>query len=562
MKTYVEWPLKESVKNKKNVFVKCFCSVCDKPTADRTVLQMERTTRVLCRSCSLKEKSAQALEKRKATCLEKYGVENPFQNENIKNRISAKLDRTDIGRKVSQTLKNKTKEEIDASNQKRKDTIAKNPNFYKDRQEKIQNTCLERYGVDCSLKTQAAKDGLKAKYDVDNISQSDYWKDSVSQTSLEKYGVNWPSQSNDVIDKIQATNLERYGFKYKVNDPAFRDDLYRKWTSEALQRYDLSLIGCELIGDVTLRCKKCGYERDIKHAQVECCLSFCPNCHNNIRSKFEFLVAEHLKQLGVDFVTNYRGLISPKEVDIYIPSRSLAIEIDGLYFHQNKSKDYHVSKTEQCKSKGVRLIHLTDKLLIEKQQLALSIIDSALGKVERVYARKCTVRELTSAEYKSFCDSNHIQGYVPAQVKLGLFYNNELVQIESFSKPRFNKKYEWELIRECSKAGLSIIGGKSKLFKHFIKVYNPNNIISYCDRSMFTGDSYKAIGMQFKAVTPPSYYYYKNGLLLSRYQCQKHKLQTLDNFVFDSEKSERENMVYNGFGVVYDCGENVFLWQK
>lgn len=356
--------------------------------------------------------------------------------------------------------------------------------------------------------------------------------------------------------------MKKYGYAYYFNSPEFKQKLHSKWTAEALMRYDLNLIGCELVGETTLRCKTCGYEKNIVHAQREAVLSFCPNCHKNLRSKFEFLIAEHLKQLNVEFISNDRAVIGPKELDIYVPKFKLAIEIDGLYFHQNKPKRYHLDKTEECLSKGIKLLHLTDKTLLEHKNIALSIIDSFLGKTESIPARKCEVRQLTTEEYSNFCNANHLQGTAPAKVKLGLFHNGELVQLESFSKPRFSSKYQWELVRECSKLGVRVIGGKSKLFKHFLKDYNPESIISYCDRSLFTGSSYETIGMTFLYATPPSYSYYKSGQLLSRYQCQKHRLKELKNFKFDSSLTERENMLANGYGIVYDCGANVYIWQR
>ena len=37
----------------------------------------------------------------------------------------------------------------------------------------------------------------------------------------------------------------------------------------------------------------------------------------------------------------------------------------------------------------------------------------------------------------------------------------------SFGVPRFTDKFEWEIIRECSKQGYFVIGGKEKLWKYF-----------------------------------------------------------------------------------------------
>ena len=89
-----------------------------------------------------------------------------------------------------------------------------------------------------------------------------------------------------------------------------------------------------------------------------------------------------------------------------------------------------------------------------------------------------------------------MQGECGARIKLGLFYKEELVQIMSFGVPRFTNKYEWEILRECSKVEWGIVGGKEKLWNYFLKHYNPKNCISYCDYSKFKGDSYLKIGFK------------------------------------------------------------------
>lgn len=49
----------------------------------------------------------------------------------------------------------------------------------------------------------------------------------------------------------------------------------------------------------------------------------------------------------------------------------------------------------------------------------------------------------------------------------------------TFGKPRFNKNYQWELIRDCTKSGYNIIGGTSKIWKHFINECDPYDVICY-----------------------------------------------------------------------------------
>ena len=88
----------------------------------------------------------------------------------------------------------------------------------------------------------------------------------------------------------------------------------------------------------------------------------CPQCmQGSMTSKEEDLFAGFLSSLlpNTEIYRSVRGLIYPQEVDIYIPSKQVAIEFNGLYWHSEKAgkgKDYHYNKWLSCKNKGVRLI--------------------------------------------------------------------------------------------------------------------------------------------------------------------------------------------------------------
>lgn len=107
-------------------------------------------------------------------------------------------------------------------------------------------------------------------------------------------------------------------------------------------------------------------------------------------SKNEHDILDFIKDLNLGFNVHQqnRTLISPKEIDIYIPEMNLAIEYNGLVFHsagKSKSKmlntphfdkNYHKSKTDECKAKGVKLIHINENEWSDpnKQEIFKSII--------------------------------------------------------------------------------------------------------------------------------------------------------------------------------------------
>ena len=114
---------------------------------------------------------------------------------------------------------------------------------------------------------------------------------------------------------------------------------------------------------------------------------------------------------------------------------------------------------------NIKLIQIFSDEWINKKEIVKSRIKNLIGVNEnKIYARKCTIKEITNNDYILFLYNNHLQGYNSAKIKLGLFYNDELISIMSFSKSRYNKKYEYEIIRYCNKINYSIIGGFNKLF--------------------------------------------------------------------------------------------------
>ena len=93
----------------------------------------------------------------------------------------------------------------------------------------------------------------------------------------------------------------------------------------------------------------------------------------------------------------------------------------------------------------------------------------------------------------------------------------------TFGKSRFDRKYEWELIRYATSR--HVVGGAGKLLKYFERTYRPKNIITYADRRWSQGNMYERIGFTKIRETAPSYFYEKNNAVLWRYKCQKHKLK-------------------------------------
>ena len=320
------------------------------------------------------------------------------------------------------------------------------------------------------------------------------------------------------------------------------------------------------------KCKICEHEWNACHNNLVFNQTGCPKCARK-QTKGEKKVQELLESLGIEFVMNDRSVLSNnKELDFYIPSLKVAIEINGEFWHSSAQeriyKNYHLDKTRECEALGIHLYQfwsLND--LVKKEQIVKSMIKNALklASTTRVFARKCEVRKITSKEGRAFCEQNHIQGGGIASVYFGLFYEGRLVSVMSFGKSRFNKKVEWELIRFCSLLNYSVVGAGSRLLKHFEIECKPKSLISYANRRWASANSnlYQAIGFKFIREAEPNYTYYKDnkydGRMFNRITFQRHKIEKWFGKTFDKNMTETEILKSEGFVQIYDCGNLVYL---
>ena len=233
-------------------------------------------------------------------------------------------------------------------------------------------------------------------------------------------------------------------------------------------------------------------------------------------------------------------------MDIVIPEIKLAIEFDGNYWHSDKfkqEKNYHLNKTIECEKIGYRLIHIFEHEWINKQDIVKAKLKSIFNRDQQsIYARKCVIKEIDTKTKNEFLNRTHIQGEDKSNVKLGLFYNNELIACMTFCKSRFNKNFEWELSRYSSSK--HVIGGAGKLLKYFENNYKPKGLITYADRRYSQGKLYFMLGFTFDHFSSPNYFYTKGNMRFNRIKFQKHKLKNiLKNF--DKDLSESENMILN-----------------
>ena len=436
---------------------------------------------------------------------------------------------------------------------------------------KIKQTCMKKYGVENYTQTKEHKNSVRLKRLSETPKQKQLRDDRHRESCIKNYGNG--NQTNN--KKRKQTNIERYGVDSYSKTKEFKE----KYIRSREKKFKLHILpkiltkiendGNIIIdGDVNnirdkikIKCNKGHiFSRIVNNLSYN---TICPLCNNN-KSKSETLIYDFLSEYDIHAITNSRSIISPLELDIYISSHNLAIELNGLYWHSEtngKDRNYHLDKTELCNKQNIQLLHITDSEWLYKQKIVKSVILSKLGIYKhKYYARKCYIKEIDSNIKNKFLEDNHLQGQDRSFIKLGLYHDNDLLSVMTFGNRKITGgSSKFELIRYCNKLNIQVVGGASKLFKYFINNYEYDNIVTYADRRWSNGQLYKKLGFEFKHHSKPNYWYFKlpDNRLYHRVGFQKHKLKDkLDNF--DPNLTEYQNMLNNGWNRIWDCGNFVF----
>ena len=296
-----------------NTIIKVKCDECD---FQKSILYKDyirngyKEGEWLCRMC-----------KTKKTNLEKYGIEYTTQ-------------RDDVKKKSLETLNEKYNVDNISQLQETKD--------------KIKETCIKKYNSETFLSSQyfkeKSKDTLLRKYNVTNISYLQKTKDKIKSTTYENYGVDNGFKTQICKDKNVEKVLNHINNKYKNHKFLYKDK-----------------------GKITIFCNKCNDFYDIsfnlhRYRTIEN-LEICTICnplgsqYSNLEKQLQEFITQNYNR---KIVLNNKSIISPYELDIYLPDLNIAFEFNGLYWHSElyKDKNYHQTKSNLCEDKGIYLFHV------------------------------------------------------------------------------------------------------------------------------------------------------------------------------------------------------------
>jgi hypothetical protein len=388
-------------------------------------------------------------------------------------------------------------------------------------------------------------------------------------------------QSLDVICKCGKEFTTSYA-KIKMSKHKVCWECYKQIKSEisvndiSFVKNTLEKIGYKMLDDYVSSKKQmrvlcsCGNETSVIFNNVQRDnFAQCPKCKTT--SSFESEVRKFIENIySGKILYSVRKIIKPYEIDIYLPDLNIAFECNGIYWHSEKfrDKDYHINKTLLCEKMGIRLLHIDESNWVRKNEIIKDIIKKSLGITNKIFARKCIVKEIEPNVSKKFLEKNHIQGNVNCNINYGLYHENELISVMTMSKARFNKKTmdgEYELYRFANKLSYSVIGGFTKLLKNIIKDKKQiRRIKTFCDISIFSGKIYEDVGFKYNYRTKPNYKYFNPSHntyeMINRMKFQKHKLKkNLKNY--DKNISSYENIRNNGYLRIWDCGNKTYTME-
>jgi hypothetical protein len=286
----------------------------------------------------------QKLASRKIGNLIIYGVDNPWKDKTVREKIK------------------NTNQKLFGGNAPICNNEIKN---------KYKNTCIERYGVDNPSKTESVTKKREQtsieRYGCVCTLQNAEVQEKTRQTNIERYGTESPNQAQSVKDKKAETYIKKYGVPNPacVNVKNYENRNEKYWRENFITED-----GYFLIDEVLKYHGYSGYDAINKLKRMFNITE--PNIFK-LRSNAQKEIYEFLyEKIQTKITFNDRSVIHPLELDIYIDDLKLAIEFNGVMYHsfgEHESKKFNrpvedpnhlLKKTSACQEKNIRLVHIWD----------------------------------------------------------------------------------------------------------------------------------------------------------------------------------------------------------
>ena len=287
----------------------------------------------------------------------------------------------------------------------------------------------------------------------------------------------------------------------------------------------------------------------------------CQSCSIRHSSYEEDIINFIQNNIDTTIEINSRKIIPPLELDIFLPEKNIAIEINGIRWHSEefgKDKNYHLNKLNECNKKNIKLIQIFEDELFLYKDIVMSKLSHLLkldNNKDKIYGRLINVCEIENNIAKQFLNENHIQGFASSTIYLGAYYNSKLVGVMSFLKEV--KNGSWNLTRFATDNKYICCGVGGKLLKYFEIHYQPVQIKSFADRRWtidVNNNIYTKLGFNLDKIIPPDYKYVKNNQMKRIHKFNLRKKNLIKKYNINPYLSENEMTKQLGYFKIWDCG--------
>jgi hypothetical protein len=397
------------------------------------------------------------------------------------------------------------------------------------------------------------------RWDEKTQEELDEIMSKTKQTWIDNTGFDNPMKVQETKEKAKQTNLERRGVEWVPQDPNVKEKTRETHISRVIKKINekLNEAELELIDDfvnitnlIEVKCKKCNYVFETVLDYVFHDYGKCPKCYPKNTSINEREIREFIESIIPDeeIIYNDRKILNGKEIDILVPSKKIAIEHNGIFWHSEKAgvtKDYHLDKTNSCKNQDYEMIHIFEDEWSYKKDLVKNKLTYKLNKDSLIY-NSFEIVELDKNESKIFIKDNDLYELKEFDKSLGIKDNNEILALVSFDNLNGNVNIKNFCVKsEYSPKYISDI--VQCIIDYGVKKITVETDKRFLDQELFS--IFKIIDEK-----DPDYSYFK---CLCRITKNELILQSQDVNLNESEYSE-----LNGWFKIWDCGKYVLEYQK
>lgn len=182
----------------------------------------------------------------------------------------------------------------------------------------------------------------------------------------------------------------------------------------------------------------------------------------NYKSMKEDAIFQLISKAAHNVERHNRTVLDGQELDIYIPSKNIAIEFNGRYWHSiyNKDKEYHKNKSIKCLRKNVRLIHIFEhEWDSDRRNLITKLLEGYLNCTDINSSIEIEdIEEEDNISIKEFIHKYKIYNNDITRDKLKcIFIENELCMIINYSSNNDNEIVIHDIIIKDYYIGTNII---------------------------------------------------------------------------------------------------------